>query len=47
MRSASCSAELLERTKYTATVAVKLLIELEGEEERRMRQKKLKIITLR
>ena len=39
MRSASCSAGLLERTKYAATVAVKSRMKPEGEEERRMRRK--------
>ena len=41
MRSSSRSAELLERTKYTTTVAVNSLMEPEGEEERWMRRKKI------
>ena len=41
MRSASHSNDLLERTKYAATVIVKSLMEPEGEEERRMRRKKI------
>ena len=41
MRSASHSTDFLERTKYAATVIVKSLMEPEGEEERRMRRKKL------
>ena len=40
MRSASRSTELLERTKYAATLAVKSLMDPEGEEEKRMRRKK-------
>ena len=38
-RSTSHSAELMKRTKYTAAVATKSLIEREGEEESRMRRK--------
>ena len=41
MYSASRSTDLLERTKYDATVAVKSLVEPEGEEERRMWRKKM------
>ena len=38
-RSTSHSAELLKRTKYAAAVAIKSLMEREGEEESRMRRK--------
>ena len=48
MRRASRSAESVGRTKYAATVAIKLLMEMEGEEEReRMRGKKIVVIALR
>ena len=49
MRSASRSAEPVECVKYPATVAVKSLIETEGEEEReRIRRKnRMAIIALR
>ena len=34
MRSVTCSAESMGRTKYATIVAVKLLMETEGEEDR-------------